>query len=197
MHDGRQLSAFDFDGTITYRDSFLPFLHFSFGTPAFCLRLLSLGGSALLHLFGVLSRDELKARLVHRFLRGKSEAWMREKAKQFFQARSTGMLRPKAVAAVQAERDAGRTVTICSASPRLLLEPFAEFLQVELVATEIVAENGVLTGKLAGVNCRAGNKCIRLKERFGDIVHLRAWGDSAGDREMLAMADEAFFKPFR
>lgn len=197
MHKSHQLSAFDFDGTISYRDSFLPFLRFSFGTPAFCLRVLALTGGALLHFAGRLSRDELKARLVERFLRGKSEAWMQEQAREFFRQRGIALLRPKAIAAVQAEKLTGRTVTICSASPRLLLEPFAEFLGVELVATELVTEDGHLTGKLAGGNCRAANKCTRLQERFGTIAHLRAWGDSEGDKEMLAMADEAFFKPFR
>lgn len=197
MHNSHQLSAFDFDGTISYRDSFLPFLRFSFGTPAFCIRMLSLTGGALLHIAGRLTRDELKARLVERFLRGKPEVWMQEQARDFFRQRGIALLRPKAIAAVKAENLAGRTVTICSASPRLLLEPFAEFLGVELVATELVTKDGYLTGKLACGNCRAANKCVRLAERFGTIAHLRAWGDSDGDREMLAMADEAYFKPFR
>jgi phosphatidylglycerophosphatase C len=47
-----------------------------------------------------------------------------------------------------------------------------------------------LTGRLDGLNVRASQKALRLAEILGPgPVELWAYGDSAGDREMLAMAD--------
>jgi phosphatidylglycerophosphatase C len=55
-----------------------------------------------------------------------------------------------------------------------------------------------LTGRLDGPNVRAGQKALLLKEVLGPgPVELWAYGDSAGDREMLAMADHPTLVPHR
>ncbi|HEB8768541.1 TPA: HAD-IB family hydrolase, partial [Klebsiella pneumoniae] len=38
----RMLSVFDFDGTLTRHDSFIPFLRFAFGNRAFSRRIVSM-----------------------------------------------------------------------------------------------------------------------------------------------------------
>ena len=48
-------------------------------------------------------------------------------------------------------------------------------------------------------NCKGAEKVRRILGLFPDreSYRLTAFGDSRGDREMLAMADEAHYKPFR
>ena len=67
----------------------------------------------------------------------------------------------------------------------------------DLVAQNLVAvgtlldvdSRGGITGRLVGRNCRGPEKVARLREHFGRNVTLAAaYGDSSGDREMLAMA---------
>lgn len=108
-------------------------------------------------------------------------------------------MRPSGLTGLRAEQIEGRTVSLCSASPTLLLKPFAERLGVELIATELEIVDGKLSGHILGRNCRRDEKVNRLVQRFGPLqhCHLRAWGNSSGDTELLGAAQEAHYRVFR
>ncbi len=54
-----------------------------------------------------------------------------------------------------------------------------------------------VTGRFDGPNCRGEEKVRRLREAFGDDIRLEAaYGDTSGDRAMLALADEARHEGF-
>lgn len=193
----KPLSIFDFNGTLTYHDSFVPFLRFAFGNRRFVLRLLA--SLSPHYLYGGMSRDQMKARLIRAFLSGVEQAWLQEQARAYCEARWTRLMRPAALREVARQLAEGRTVSICSASPALVLQPFAERLGVQLIGTELESRDGVLSGEIRGRNCRCEEKVNRLRERFGALAgyHLRAWGDSAGDSQLLAAAQEGYYRPFR
>lgn len=192
------LAVFDFDGTLTFSDSFVPFLKYAFGTKVFSRKLIGLLLPSLAHLSGRISRDQLKEKLVAHFLTGVPEAWFNEKAQAFCDERWAKLLRPAGIQGVAAEVAAGHEVTLCSASPELLLRPFAAKLNVKLIATQLEVINGQLTGKIAGVNCRCASKVQRLQQVYGDLetYHLRAWGDTAGDEQLLAAAHDPHWRYF-
>lgn len=193
------LSVFDFDGTLTYRDSFVPFLRYAFGRYTFISKLAHLLLPSLTYLLGRISRDQLKEQLIARFLTGVSEAWFNEKAEAFCKQHWDKLLRPSGVQGVAAEVAAGHEVTLCSASPELLLRPFAAKLNVKLIATQLEVVDGYLTGKLAGVNCRCASKVERLQAIYGELnqYHVRAWGDSAGDKQLLDVAQDPHWRYFQ
>lgn len=66
------LSVFDFDGTLTHHDSFIPFLRFAFGKRYFTGRLVRMALPTLHCVRRKLTRDELKEVLIKTFLTG----WM-------------------------------------------------------------------------------------------------------------------------
>lgn len=105
---------------------------------------------------------------------------------------------PGRCAAVAAELQSGARVTLCSASPSLVLQAFADRLGVELIGTQLESVDGILTGRLLGGNCRAANKVRRLEQVYGPLhqFRLRAWGDSAGDEALLAQAQEPYWRHF-
>lgn len=192
----RELSVFDFDGTLTWRDSFVPFLRYAFGNYRFGLRL---AGSASPHyLYGGMTRDQMKVRLIRSFLRGVELPWFEERARAYCELYWSRMMRPLGLKAVAEELAAGRLVTLCSASPAQMLRPFAERLGVGLIGTELEVQDGRLTGEIVGRNCRRDEKVNRLRREYGDLsqYYLRAWGNSEGDTELLAAAQEAFYRPF-
>lgn len=193
------LSVFDFDGTLTYHDSFVPFLRFAFGPFVFVRKLSGLLLPSLAYLLGRLSRDQLKERLVAHFLTGVSEAWFNEMAEAFCKQRWSRLLRPAGIQGVADEIAAGHEVTLCSASPELLLRPFAAKLNVKLIATQLEVIEGHLTGKIAGVNCRCASKVERLQAVYGELnhYHVRAWGDSAGDKQLLEVAQDPHWRYFQ
>ena len=89
---------------------------------------------------------------------------------------------------------------IVTASPVATVAPFAKRLGAEaLLGTEFVFDaQDRITGDFAGPNCRGAEKVRRLKAAYGDTMTLAAaYGDTSGDAEMLAMAQEAGFRVFR
>lgn len=192
------LSVFDFDGTLTRHDSFIPFLRYAFGPRVFARKLLRMTLPTLKCLRRKLTRDELKEVLITTFLTGVDEAWIRQKAEVFCQRKWSKLMRPQGLLSVAQEVASGATVTICSASPAMVLRPFAERLGIKLIGTELESENGILTGRISGHNCRCIQKIERLEAEYGPLTafHLRAWGDSRGDHELLAAANDAHWRYF-
>jgi len=192
------LSVFDFDGTLTRHDSFLPFLWFAFGTLGFLRRLSALVLPGLDFLFRRIDRDELKARLIAVFLRDIDANWLSARAEAYCRFTWDYLLRPEALRGVAAELDSGAEVTLCSASPALVLRPFAERLGVGLIGTELEVANGRLTGRLLGGNCRAEIKVLRLRAKYGPLsaYWLRAWGDTQGDHALLQAAQDPHWRAF-
>jgi HAD superfamily hydrolase (TIGR01490 family) len=88
-------------------------------------------------------------------------------------------------------RSQGHEVVVVSASFTDYLRPVADRLGVDAVlATELEVVDGRLTGRLAGANVRGAEKVRRLETWLGDEpAELWAYGDSSGDRELLARAD--------
>jgi len=194
----KTLVVFDFDGTLTRHDSFVPFLRFAFGDTVFCRKLLRLVLPTLGFLAGRRSRDALKAELIRVFLSGVSMTWFKRQAEDYCALYWDKLMRRKALQGVAAQLESGAKVTLCSASPELLLAPFAKRLGVALIGTQLEEQADLLTGKILGSNCRCAAKIVRLEAVYGSLeqYHLRAYGDSRGDRELLAAAQEAHWKPF-
>lgn len=192
------LSVFDFDGTLTYHDSFIPFLKFAFGRRQFTAKILRLVGPSLRCFRRKLTRDELKEVLITTFLAGRDEKWLQGKAEAYCQQYWEKLMRPAGLLAVAAELASGAEVTLCSASPMQVLRPFAEKLGVKLIGTQLESVDGVLTGRIVGHNCRCIHKIKRLESVYGPLsqYHLRAWGDTRGDYEMLATASDAYWRHF-
>jgi phosphoserine phosphatase len=69
---------------------------------------------------------------------------------------------------------------------------------IEIISTEIEISNNKITGKLSTANCYGPEKVNRLKKLLSmdDYSTIYAYGDSKGDREMLALAQHPHFKPF-
>ena len=79
-----------------------------------------------------------------------------------------------------------------------MVAPFARGLGADgLIGSALDFENDRATGALLGVNCRGPEKVRRLQERYGEDVRLAAaYGDTSGDKEMLAIADDPGYRVF-
>jgi phosphatidylglycerophosphatase C len=109
-------------------------------------------------------------------------------------------LRPDVRARVDWHRTEGHELVLVSASPELYVAPIGRRLGFdEVLATRLeVDPAGLLPGRLLGANCRGPEKVARLRQwRSDGLVVAYAYGDSAGDREMLALAASAVKLPKR
>lgn len=192
------LSVFDFDGTLTYRDSFTLFLRVELGIPRYVTGMATLAAPATRYLAGQKSRDELKEALIRNFLTGFSVAELENLSDDFCRRVWSKLMRHAGIAEVTEQLQRGAIVTLCSASPEIILKPFAERLGVKLIATQLEEHNGELTGAIQGHNCRQAQKVARLEKDYGDLsqFHVRAWGDTDGDKQLLEAADEPYYRWF-
>ena len=200
MEGKKEIYAFDFDGTLTRRDSFIAFLCHARQTRRVVAWLALHAPLLAAAKLGLYPAGKAKERVFAHFFAGTSERDY-EECGMAFAARNRALLRPAGIRAVGKAVEDGATVLIVSASQRQWVAPFfAEYgSAVTVVATEPEIRNGRLTGRFATPNCKGAEKVRRILGLFPDreSYRLTSFGDSRGDREMLAMADEAHYKPFR
>jgi phosphatidylglycerophosphatase C len=190
----RVVVAFDFDGTLSTRDNFMPFLRLVAGTPA--------TGSAVTA--GALrcgvrgrrawTRDDVKAEVVQRLFAGRSAAGIEVLARGFADDIVRSYLRAEMVEQADWHRTQGHELVIVSASLGSYLRPVAERLRFDAVlATELeVGPDGRFTGRFSGANVRGAEKARRLDAWIGErAAYVWAYGDSSGDRMLWARANEA------
>ena len=188
----RPLAAFDLDGTLTRRDTLMPFLLRAIGRDRTYRALLAcsvpLARAAAL---GGPHRDRAKAVVLQRVFGGLPLAPLAEAAEAFADDVVASALRRDMRARVDWHREQGHELVLVSASPELYVSPIGRRLGFHAVlATRLeVDADGRLTGRIEGANCRGPEKVVRLREwRGGTVTITYAYGDSAGDREMLALA---------
>jgi phosphatidylglycerophosphatase C len=185
------VAAFDLDGTLTRRDTLLPFLQRLCGTTAVMRAVVPEWSAVPAAARGTIDRDATKARVLARLLTGWVATDVVEAAEDYAEHVVTARLRADTVARVTWHRERGHRLLIVSASPELYVGPVAAALGFEAaLATRLEVIDRRLTGRLVGANVRGQEKVRRLTEHLGDgRFTLWAYGDSAGDRELLAAAD--------
>lgn len=190
--------AFDFDGTLTVRDSYTAFLKWRTPGAAWLwggIRLIPAALAYLIHR----DRGRIKADATKVFLAGVSRERLEADAKAFAEQFSRSLLRPDAVAAWKRWRTQRVRMVIVTASPELVVGPFARGLAADgLLGTHLAYDDrGRATGAFASPNCRGTEKVERLKAAYGAGMRVKAaYGDTGGDTEMLAIAEESYFKVF-
>ncbi len=194
----RPVVAFDFDGTLTIRDSFTAFLRWRAGKRGWAKGLAKMT-PALADYIRDRDRGRIKAASVRIFLGGVDRDALAADAERFAAERWEHFMRPDALACWNDWGERGAFRVIVTASPETTVAPFARRLGADaLLGTPLVFDaDGRVTGAFDGPNCRGEEKVRRLRAAFGDDVKLAAaYGDTSGDTEMLAMADSAGFRVF-
>jgi HAD-superfamily subfamily IB hydrolase, TIGR01490 len=197
--DDAGVVAFDFDGTLTTRDSYTAFLRWRAGAVRYHIGLIRLVPAAIAYL-GHRNRGRIKAAATKEFLRGVPRERIEADAQAFAKLMAPRLLRPDAVRTWRRWGQRRAKLVIVTASPQLVVAPFARGLGADmLLGTELVFdEQDRATGAFASANCRGAEKVRRLQEVFGPDIRLRAaYGDTSGDREMLAIADEPGYRVFQ
>ena len=190
-----RLALFDFDGTLTTRDSFLPFLRHVVGTPRFLAGLAATSLPLLGYAAGLMANDKAKEQVIRHFLGGRTLDELRARGETFAVDGLQGMLRDTTLQALHRHVAAGDECVLVSASLDLYLAPWAQRQGFSTVLCSSLATDaqGRVTGALTPRNCFGEEKARRVKAWLAgrEPSHITAYGDSRGDREMLAMAQTA------
>ncbi len=188
----RGLALFDFDKTLSDRDTLFDFHCWYFGKPrvyAWALRHgVALAGCPLKWS----DRGRVKQAFLSYFWKGVPYEEFAEAARKYSLEYMPRILRPEALKALEEHRERGDRILIVSASLKEWLEPWGLANGVDMIlGTEMEVREGILTGELRTPNCRGAEKVRRLREVLDpeEYSPICAYGDSDGDREMLALAD--------
>lgn len=193
------LVAFDFDGTLTVRDSFTAFLKWRAGSMRWTLGCLKLLPAVIAYLFHR-NRGRMKSAAVREFLKGERREVLEAEARAFAEQAAPELFRPDALMTWRRWRTNGARTIIVTASPDFVVAPFARGLGCDRLIASTLAydQDDRAIGILAGPNCRGPEKVRRLREVYGEDMHLTAaYGDTSGDREMLRIADEKGYRVFK
>lgn len=193
------LALFDFDGTITKKDSLLDFIQYTVGKPKYYLGLFILSPLLLLYSLRIISNNFAKEKLISYFFKGWETSQFQKLADQYALERINKITRPEAIAKIKWHQKEGHKVIIISASMENWIKAWCLENNIDLIATQLGVEHQRLSGKFSSKNCYGSEKVNRLNQHY-DLTssqYIYAYGDSKGDEALLGLANEAFYKPFR
>jgi phosphatidylglycerophosphatase C len=195
----KAIAFFDFDGTITTKDTLLEYIRFRKGGLRFMLGFLLNSPFILAFKIGLISNQSAKEKVLRYFFRNEDERVFTEKCKSFARKKLPSLIRPGALEEIKKLKAMNIPVVVVSASPECWIQPWADEQQVHLIASRLQIENGKITGSLVGKNCHGKEKVRRILEKHivKDYEEIYAYGDSNGDKPMLQLATHSFYKPFR
>lgn len=193
----KKLYLFDFDGTLTYKDTMFLYLKF-YNSMKFYVQFVKHIPLFVLLKLKLADAEKVKKSFISSILKGESRTKIEKKSQSFFEKYQDEIFR---VNALEFINNIDRTHTesyIVSASLDIWVKPFAEKLEMKLLSTRAEFKNDIFTGNFIGKNCNGPEKVKRIIEtvnerKFDKII---AFGDTSGDREMLSWADESHFEFF-
>lgn len=193
------LALFDFDGTITTKDTFLEFIKFSRTSIYFYIGFILLSPVLILYKIKVLSNSFAKQAVISFFYRGVKEHKMIAWGEEFCDKKLPAMIREKAMQKIQWHKEKGHRVIIVSASVDWWIKPWCRAMGIELISTRLeLTKKRKVTGRLATPNCYGQEKVNRIKEyiTINEYSYIYAYGDSEGDKQMLEIANEKGYRVF-
>ncbi len=193
----KKLYLFDFDGTLTYKDTMFLFLKF-YDPAKYSVQFLKhIPLFALLKL-KLADAEAVKKSFISSILKGQSRHQIEKKAQQFFEENYPDLFRENALDFI---RNIDREHTesyIVSASLDIWVRPFADHFNMTMLATQAEFRKDIFTGNFVGKNCNNQEKVNRVKLQLGDrkFDKIIAFGDTSGDKAMFKFANESHYQFF-
>jgi phosphatidylglycerophosphatase C len=191
-----QLALFDLDGTITWRDTFAPYIAgFLRRHSARMLRLWRVPAPLLAYVLCGADRGRLKEALMVALLGGAERSQLARWTDEFVGRLIRRGMRNAALERIREHRARGDRLVLLSASPDLYVHAIGQRLGFdETVSTGVRWSAERLDGRLATVNRRGAEKvrCLdQLRSRHPG-VRIVAYANSRSDFEHLRRADEGW-----
>ena len=193
----KKLYCFDFDGTLTYKDTMFLYLKF-YDSSKFRFQFLKHIPLFILLKLKLANAEKVKKSFISSILKGQSKNRIEKKSQQFFEQFYPDLFRENALEFIKNIDRENTECFIVSASLDIWVKPFADYFKMTLLATQAEFKNEKFTGNFIGKNCNKIEKVNRIAEATKDMKFDKtiAFGDTSGDLQMLEWANESHFKFF-
>lgn len=198
MEDKKVLAIFDFDGTITAKDTLFDFIKFYVGKQRLYMGILILSPILISFKLGIINNEKAKQILFSYFFKGKRASNFDAICQQYAEYLPK-ILNQEAFGKIEWHQQQGHLVIIDSASIENWIAPWAKAMAInDVIGTKMEVMDGIITGQFDGKNCHGIEKVNRLVKRYPDYrsYTIYAYGDSNGDKELLSIADYPFYRKF-
>lgn len=195
----KKLALFDFDGTITREDTYMEFFKFAFGRPRLYAGAILLFPWIALYFLHLVPAGRLKEIMISHFFKNRDAGEFARMAEEFALGKMSACVKDSALARIAWHKEQGHEVAVVSASLTHWLAPWCRKYNLELIATELEVKDNRITGKLATPNCNGPEKVNRIRQRFhlDSYIYIYAYGNSSGDKPMLALSHEPYYNNFK
>ena len=159
----KTLALFDFDGTITTKDTFLELIKYQKGAWAFYKGMMRLSPYLLLFKAGLIPGEKMKVKVMEYFWKGIAETDFTQSCNNFYTNKIPSLIRHKALIQLKYHLNNGHDVSVVTASGADWVKPFCDANGINCIATILEKQNGKITGKITGNNCNNQEKVTRIK----------------------------------
>ncbi len=191
------LALFDFDGTITKKDSWHDFMDF-------VSKKHRLTGLKMLLFLPIIILDAIgfnpKGKFTELFLmfcfKGWKKEYFDELAKSYAETKLEKLIRQNALEQINKHKINGDKIVVVTASLDSWISDWCKKNEIELISSILEVNEGLITGKLIGEICSGEGKVKRIQEKYDldDYETVYAYGDTSGDKAMLELADIAYYR---
>ena len=190
------IAFFDFDGTITAADSFLPFIRLAANRQRVVAGTLCLSPMIAGYRLGWVPATRMRASVAWFAFRGRRQSELSALGERYALQVSAARLRAVANERIAWHQAQGDTVVVVSASLDCYLAPWCRARGLGLICTELETRAGVCTGRYRNGDCSGPEKARRILERwqlsrYGQVF---AYGDTSEDSAMLGLAHRRYLR---
>lgn len=199
MKEKKTLAVFDFDGTITNRDSFILFLKYLKPGLSFYLNMWLSVPELILYFSGYFSKKQIKEKLLKNFCGAISQKQFDDYCYQFSKNILPSIIKPSAIREIEKLKEQNAHIVLLTASPENYLIPLCKQYKITLIGSRLKKCSLHFVPEMIGENCFGAEKVKRLEEQINlSEYDVRiGYGDTYGDKPFLKLMTEVHYKPFR
>ena len=190
------LALFDFDGTITWSDTWTPFMRTATRPWRLAAGRVVLAPVFVGYRLGFISASRgrrLAARVAYT---GEAAADIRRRGSDYAARVLPDRVRPAALERIEWHRSRGDDVVVVSGSLDVYLKPWCEERGLACICTTLEERDGRLTGRYVDGDCSGAEKVRRVLQRYDvsryELVY--AYGDSAEDKDLIELAHRKSYR---
>lgn len=191
------LALFDFDGTVTDKETMPDFIYAAVSPGRLRLGKIILLPLILGYKVKLVSGSAIRAAMCFFGFWRVSADELKTQGQRFAKDFLPTRLRADAMERIAWHKARGDTVVIVSGGLDFYLSPWCKEHELDLLCSALEqGRNGKLSGLYKGKQCVGEEKARLVQQRFNlsQFSRIYAYGDTPEDRQLLALADEAYYR---